>query len=157
MQTRIVLVVVSLAAACGGRIETVTEPEIQDPAIPSASPSEPPPPSNPSTPSMRTSCTSFDQVLSELDRLGCGTSSCHGSLNMPLIDAAHPLETKRGFYSFVMSNGMRYVDFRSLDPKSSAIACNLRGSCGVPMPLGGAAPPSTIDIVDGWLACGAPP
>jgi hypothetical protein len=165
MQTSIALVAVlafvSLAAACGGRIETV-DPIASEPPVPSTSASDPSAPSasaasaeprDPPAPG----CASFDQVLSELDRLGCATSTCHGSANLPLIDAAKPLETERGFYAFVLSNGMRYVDFRSLDPKSSAIACNLRGSCGVAMPLGGTAPASTIDMIERWLACGAPP
>jgi hypothetical protein len=163
-----VLAVVAFAAACGGRIETVTdtrearpEESAADTTEPAPAALPPPPPSSPPSGGpagpVPGSCATFDQVLWALDAVGCSASACHGSLNLPLIDAARPLETKRGFYEFVLSNGMRYVDFRSLDPKSSAMACNLRGSCGVAMPLGGSAPEWTIDLVDRWLACGAPP
>lgn len=176
MQTRLTFIALLLVAACGGRIETVqrSEPSPDAPApspgtadsadtegsfdsAPSAPP-DPPQPSEPPLPPLNPSCASFAQVLSDLDQLGCSASSCHGGgLNLPLIDPARPLETKRGFYAFLLSNGMRYVDFRSLDPSTSAIACNLRGTCGVPMPLGGAAPVATIDLIERWLACGAPP
>lgn len=116
------------------------------------------PKSGDADPPLSPSCASFDRVLSELQGLGCSANACHGAdVSPPLIDPARPLETKRGFYAFVLSNGMRYVDFRSLDSKASAMACNLRGTCGVRMPLGGAAPESSIALIERWLACGATP
>jgi len=89
---------------------------------------------------------------------GCAGAACHGGSqprNDPPIDLANAAATYKELVGFTMSNGQPYVVPQS-PPKSSGISCNLRGACGVPMPIGSKLTSKQLQVIDDWLSCGAP-
>jgi hypothetical protein len=72
------------------------------------------------------------------------------------MDPTSPALTYKSLVGFTMSTGEPYVAIGSTDPKASGITCNLRGSCGTRMPIGGKLSSNQLAVIDSWLACGAP-
>lgn len=72
------------------------------------------------------------------------------------MDLTSPSLTYKSLTDFKSSNGQPYVSVGSTNPKASAISCNLRHQCGVGMPLGDKLGANQLDVIDTWLACGAP-
>jgi hypothetical protein len=86
---------------------------------------------------------------------GCTNAACHGgALNPPTItsDAA---VTYKAITSFTLSDGTPYV-VSGGKPKDSGLFCNVRGDCGVRMPPQRKLDSKELDVIDEWLACGAP-
>ena len=92
-----------------------------------------------------------------LQQAGCGGLACHnGGINQPTVDPTSPSLTYKSLTTFTMSTGDPYVAVGDPDPKASGMFCNLRGDCGVRMPLGGRLTSKQLAVIDSWLACGAP-
>lgn len=152
----------ALLCACGGKISSAGWHPREEPAPadepPAASFDEPaddaepgvPPSSPPPEPAPPCAASFRRDVLPAFDRAGCTMTSCHGGPNPPSpprIDGAAPRATYESLVAFRLSDGQPY---------RTAMACNLRGTCGVKMPLGGAIDPADLARIDAWLACGAP-
>lgn len=96
-------------------------------------------------------------VMQVFAQTGCMSTGCHkGNINDPEMDATSPALTYKSLVSFTLSNGQPYVAVGTTSPKSSSISCNLRHQCGVGMPLGDKLDSNQLDVIDQWLACGAP-
>lgn len=141
----------SASGASGGPAAT-SDP----PPSPSSTPfPEPPPPLKPPAPC----AVSFkkDVLLTVFANNGCATASCHGGVKPaadPRIDLSDAPATYKALVNYTMSDGQRYVATQVR--KSSGMSCNLRGACGVGMPIGGNLTPEELSVVDEWLGCGAP-
>lgn len=164
---RKIVIVCALLTACGGKVSSAGwhprgEPAPADPpassfdepaddtAPGSLPPSDPPP--DPSPPPAAPCAASFRlDVLPIFDRAGCSATACHGSPtppSPPRIDGAAPRATYDGFVAFRLSDGRSYL---------AGMDCNLRGTCGVKMPLGGdGLDAADLARIDAWLACGGP-
>ncbi len=158
------------AAACGGAVDnsdlfkkngttsssggTPTATPTATSTPPSGPTANPPPP-----PPAPTTCdVSFAaDVTLVLQQAGCGGLACHnGGINRPTVDPTSPSLTYKSLTTFTMSTGDPYVAVGDPDPKASGMFCNLRGDCGVRMPLGGRLTSKQLAVIDSWLACGAP-
>jgi hypothetical protein len=161
-----------VTGACGGAIDngelfqegsssgasgTTPTPTSTPPSKPTATPT-PAPTSSPPKPNDKPCVVSFEKdVLQLFEDYDCTSSSCHGgNLNAPRITASNPTGTYQALKSFKLSTGKAYVAVGATDPKSSAMYCNLRGQCGVPMPIGDKLDEEELQVIDDWLACGAP-
>jgi hypothetical protein len=127
---------------------------------PTSSPTTAPTNVTPPTPKPSTKCdVSFkNDVIGVLAAAKCSTITCHGGpapFNQPGIDTDSAPSAYKTLTSFKLS-GKAYVAVGSTDPKASAIRCNLRGDCGTSMPPGDRLPSADLDVIDAWLACGAP-
>lgn len=159
-----------LAAACGGAIDngdlfqkeqgssgssgsTTTPTATATGNTPTA------PPGKPTTPKDDTCAVSFQKdVMAVLVSAGCSALQCHGGptgLNQPQIDVKSAVLTYKNFVAFEI-DGQPYVAVGSKDPEDSAMFCNFRGDCGPRMPIGDKLSSKQLDVMDRWLACGAP-
>jgi len=130
-----------------------------DPGTPTPTPVPVPTPGTP-TPGVGPCAVSFaTDILPQLVALRCTNAACHGGTNPPnppSIDVSTPSTTYASLTSFVLSDGQPYVVSGVTRPDLQGIHCNLAGTCGMPMPLGGAASSAQLRLVDIWLTCGAP-
>jgi len=162
---------IGLAIACGGAIDngelfkgdegsssgssgTTPTPTSR----PTSGPTPQPVPVPPPKPNDKPCVVSFEKEVMQLfENYDCSSAACHGSgLNRPQIDSDDPQLTYKTLVSFKTSGGKPYVAVGSTDPKSSGMYCNLRGDCGVRMPLGNKVDSADLKTLDTWLACGAP-
>ncbi|MDB4936989.1 MAG: hypothetical protein JWP87_3961 [Labilithrix sp.] len=162
-----------MAVACGGAIDSDdlfgkgqgttsgTSGGTTTPAPTTSATTSPTPAPVPPTPKPTTKCdVSFKQdVLDVFANAKCSTAACHGppaTLNEPGIDANSAPFTYKTITTFKLSTGQPYVVVGSTDPKASGMYCNLRGDCGARMPVGDKLSSNDLDVIDTWLACGAP-
>jgi hypothetical protein len=167
-----VVIVVALAA-CGGAIDNTdlytkdqsssgssgrpapTGSSTSSPA-PSPTPTVLPPPPAPPAPACKVSFTK--DVMAVFVQTNCANAACHGGelgRSAPTINPQDPKGTYAELSAFQLSNGQTYIVPNGV-PKSSGLFCNLRGQCGVAMPIGDKLTSKQLDVVDAWLACGAP-
>lgn len=165
---RKIVIVCALVTACGGKISSAGwhprgEPPPADPpassfdepaddtAPGSLAPSDPPPAPSPPPPAPPCAASFRLDVLPTFDRAGCSATACHGGgspPSPPRIDPSAPRATYDGFVTFRLSDGRTYL---------SGMDCNLRGTCGTKMPLGGdGLDAADLALIDAWLACGGP-
>lgn len=136
----------------GGAPTATATPTSTPPSLPTASPPEPLPEPAP------TCQVSFaTDVMLVVDQAGCADLQCHGgNINAPAMDSTSPSLTYKSITNYTMSTGEPYVALGTTVPKASGIFCNLRGNCGVRMPLGDKLTSKQLSVIDSWLACGAP-
>lgn len=163
----------TMLAACGGAIDntdlykkdqgSTTSSSGSTPApTATATPLPEPGPPIPLPPKPLPKCdVSFQKdVLVVFASTGCSSEACHGGANPrnePRIALADPPAViYKTLTNFTMSNGQTYVVPQSTSPKSSGISCNLRGACGVPMPIANKLSSKQLNVIDDWLSCGAP-
>jgi len=130
-----------------------------DPGAPTPTPVPVPTPGTPPQPVGPCAVSFATDILPQLVALRCTNAACHGGTNPPnppSIDVSTPSTTYASLTSFVLSDGQPYVVSGVTRPDLQGIHCNLAGTCGMPMPLGGAASSAQLRLVDIWLTCGAP-
>ena len=145
------------ASSSSGASGATPQPTSTPPSKPTATP-PPAPTSSPPKPNDKPCVVSFKQdVLQLFDDYDCTSSACHGgNVNEPRISVNNPTATYQGLKNFKLSTGKAYVVVGATDPKTSGMSCNLRGECGVSMPVGDKLDAEELKIIDDWLACGAP-
>jgi hypothetical protein len=112
--------------------------------------------------------TIYPKYIAAAGTWKCADANCHGpgSAQLPAIsdkaDKAYlQLATYKGSGLTGFANKL-YINPCSIDPATSALACNLLGSCTPTMPVtggsvssAGATAAENADV-DKWLKCGAP-
>lgn len=109
--------------------------------------------------------TIYPLYMSAAGTWKCADAACHGpgSATSPSI-SDDPLKAYLALATYVSPSfgGKPYVNACSVDPATSAISCNLLGSCLPIMPttgvgVMGASPTAAENAdIDKWLKCGAP-
>lgn len=142
----------STTTSSGGTPTATATATSTPPSLPTSSPPVPDP-----QPAPACQVSFATDVMQVFDQAGCADLQCHGGkLNEPAMDSTSPSLTYKSLTAFTMSTGEPYVALGTTVPKASGIFCNLRGNCGVRMPLGDKLTSKELTIIDSWLACGAP-
>ena len=139
-------------ASSGGAPTATATATATPPSAPTTTPQVPPP-----TPAAKCGVSFSTDVMQVFVHTGCTANGCHkGNFNDPPMDASSPSSTYKSLTNFTLSNGKPYVAVGNTNPKASMIFCNLRNQCGAGMPIGGKLDSTQLDVIDTWLACGAP-
>ena len=173
------MLVVAALAACGGAIDysevngtggtsgsggssggasgsvPTSRPTSSPPAppVPTDVPGRPPPP-----PSDDCAISFKADILPIFAANGCTNLSCHGDPSSgavpPLVSDTDVVGTYTALTTYKIL-GQPYID-TSGKPASSSIMCNLRSTCGNPMPTFGRVSNKDLSVIGQWLRCYAP-
>ena len=114
------------------------------------------------------STTIYPKYISAAGTWKCADANCHGpgAAQLPSIsdDVAKAYLSLATYLGSGATSFARkaYINPCSIDPATSALDCNIKGSCTPKMPVTGASVASAgataaeIADVDTWLKCGAP-